>query len=154
MRRHERRGRAMSRRDERGSALVELVWLAVLLLVPLVYLLLAVFDVQRASFGAEAAARAAGRAYALADTDAEGLRRAQDAASVALEDQGVTEPVDLEITCDPAPPCHRRGATIAVRLSSHVVLPLVPAALGGGAPSFAIRADHRVPIGRYRDLGP
>lgn len=145
----------MSRKDEEaGSALVEFVWLAMLLLVPLVYVLLAVFDVQRAAFGASAASRAAGRAYALADTDSEGLRRARAAVRVALADQGVDAPVDLEISCDPAPPCHRRGSTIVVRVSSQVVLPLVPAALGGGAPSFAIASEHRVPIGRYREVGP
>lgn len=141
-------------RGEEGSALVEFVWLGMLLLVPLVYVLLAVFDVQSAAFGASAASRAAGRAYALADTDAEGLVRARAAATVALADQGVDQQVDLQISCDPAPPCHRRGSTIVVRVSSRVVLPLVPAALGGGAPSFAIASEHRVPIGRYREVGP
>ncbi len=141
-------------RDESGSALVEFVWLALLLLVPLVYILLAVFDVQRASFGAAAASRAAGRAYALASTDAAGLLDARAAAGVALADQGIDAPVDVAISCEPAPPCHVRGRTITVRLSSRVVLPLVPTALGGGAPSFAISAEHRVPIGRYRELGP
>ncbi len=144
----------MSRHDESGSALVEFVWLAMLLLVPLVYVLLAVFDVQRAAFGASAASRAAGRAYALADTDSEGLTRARAAVRVALADQGVDAPVDLAITCEPAPPCHRRGSTIVVRVSSNVVLPLVPAAVGGGAPSFAVASEHRVPIGRYREVGP
>lgn len=144
----------MRTRDEEGSALVELVWLAMLLIVPLVYLLVAVFDVQRAAFGASAASRAAGRAYALADTDAEGLRRARAAAEIALADQGVDRPMALEITCEPAPPCHERGRTVVVRLSSSVALPLVPSALGGGAPSFAIRSEHRVPIGRYREVGP
>ncbi|GGO93482.1 hypothetical protein GCM10011584_32280 [Nocardioides phosphati] len=142
------------RHDEDGSALVEFVWLGMLLLVPLVYILLAVFDVQGAAFGASAASRAAGRAYALADTDAEGLARARRAVEVALADQGVDQPFDVRVTCEPAPPCHRRGSTIIVRVSSRVVLPLVPAALGGGAPSFAIASEHRVPIGRYREVGP
>ncbi|HSX68527.1 hypothetical protein [Nocardioides sp.] len=144
----------MRSRDEAGSALVEFVWLAMLLLVPLVYVVLAVFDVQRAAFGASAASRAAGRAYALADSDAEGLRRARAVVEVAMADQGVEQPVDLVVTCEPDPPCHRRGSTIIVRVSSRVVLPLVPAALGGGAPSFAVASEHRVPIGRYREVGP
>ena len=46
-------------RTERGTALVEVTWLAVLLLVPLVYLVLAVFDVQRSAFAVNAATRAA-----------------------------------------------------------------------------------------------
>jgi hypothetical protein len=142
-----------SSEEEDGSALVEFVWLAMLLIVPLVYVLTAVFDVQRAAFGAAAASRAAGRAYALAATDGEGLQRAGEAARVALADQGLDRPMDLRITCEPAPPCHERGRTIVVRLSSSIALPLVPEALGGGAPSFAISSEHRVPFGRYREVG-
>ena len=44
-----------AREAEDGTALVEVTWLALLLLVPLVYLLVAAFDVQRASFGVSAA---------------------------------------------------------------------------------------------------
>ena len=60
------------RRSQAGSVVIEVVWLAVLLLVPLVYVVLAVFEVQRGAFAATAAARAAGRAYVLAPTPAEG----------------------------------------------------------------------------------
>jgi Flp pilus assembly protein TadG len=49
------------RRSERGSALVEVTWLPILLLVPLLYVVLAVFEVQRAAFAVNAATRAAGR---------------------------------------------------------------------------------------------
>ena len=49
-------------RGEAGSALVEVTWLSILLLVPLVYVVLAVFEVQRAAFAVDAATRAAGRA--------------------------------------------------------------------------------------------
>ena len=45
------------RRDERGSALVELVWLGILLLVPLLWIVVSAFDVQRGAFGVESAAR-------------------------------------------------------------------------------------------------
>lgn len=145
----------MRSRDERGSALVEVVWLAILLLVPLVYVLLAVFDVQRGSFGITAASRAAGRAYVLAPDDEAGLRQARAAARVALADQGMADaPFDLDIRCEPEPRnCHARGSTVTVRLSTRVLLPMAPQALGGDAPSFALDATHRVPVGRYQDAG-
>ena len=54
------------RRDEDGSALVELSWLGILLLVPMLWIVLSVFEVQRGAFAVSGAARAAGRAYALA----------------------------------------------------------------------------------------
>ena len=62
------------RRDERGSALVELTWLGVLLLIPMLWIVLSVFQVQQGAFGVSGAARAAGRAYALAPNDALGRR--------------------------------------------------------------------------------
>ena len=53
------------RRSERGSALVEVVWLGILLLVPLLWVVLSVFEVQRGAFAVTSAARSAARAYAL-----------------------------------------------------------------------------------------
>ena len=41
-------------RGQRGSALVEVTWLSLLLLVPLLYVVLAVFEVQRSAFGVSA----------------------------------------------------------------------------------------------------
>jgi hypothetical protein len=76
------------RRTEQGNAVVELFWLGLLLLVPIVWIVLSVFEVQRGAFGVSAAARSAGRAFALAPDDATGEQRAHAAAAVALEDQG------------------------------------------------------------------
>ena len=61
--------RATRPRGERGTALVELTWLGILLLVPMIWIVLSVFEVQRGAFGVSAAARSAGRAYALAPDD-------------------------------------------------------------------------------------
>ena len=138
------------RTDERGSALIEVTWLAILLLVPLVYVLISVFDVQRGAFGVSAASRAAGRTYALADTDAEGRSHARSAARVALADQGFEGGFDLDITCTPLPrSCLSPGSVITVVVRTRVDLPLAPAALGGGAPSFRVDSTHRVPYGTY-----
>jgi Flp pilus assembly protein TadG len=142
-----------AREAEDGTALVEVTWLALLLLVPLVYLLVAVFDVQRASFGVSAAARAAARAYALAHDEASGRARAQQAAAVALRDQGLDPgTVQLAVSCSPSPGnCLAPGSVVAVRLSHQVRLPLAPEALGGGAPSFRVEADQRFPYGTFRE---
>ena len=74
------------RPNERGSALVELSWLGILLLLPMLWIVMSVFEVQRGAFGVSAAARAAARAYALAPDDATGAIRAREAARVALDD--------------------------------------------------------------------
>ena len=54
-----RRGlRALRRRDEGGSAVVEFVFLAVLLMVPLFYLVMTLSRVQAGAYAASTAARA------------------------------------------------------------------------------------------------
>lgn len=142
----------MTRRDERGSALVELTWLGLLLLVPLLWIVLSVFEVQRGAFAVSGAARAAGRAYALAPTDAVGEARAEAAARQVLVDHGIGEqPLGMKVTCAPAGDCHAPGAVVTVELGSQVDLPLLPDVLGGGSPSFAVDASHTVPIGQFRD---
>lgn len=148
--------RVSRRRDERGSAVVELVWLGILLLVPLIYLVVSVFTVQQGAFGVSGAARAAGRAYALAPDDASGLRAARAAAQLALHDQGLDgAPLDVRVTCTPDPhDCHQGTSVITVSIGSRVDLPLVPDALGGGKPSIPLSASQTEPIGRYQELDP
>jgi len=144
----------MRRRDERGSALVELTWLGVLLLVPMLWIVLSVFEVQRGAFGVSAAARAAGRAYALAPTDVEGRARAEAAARQARADQGLAgAPLVVEVACRPFPhDCHTGTSVITVRIRSRVDLPLMPSVFGGDAPSFALDASHTVPVGQFQEV--
>jgi hypothetical protein len=142
------------RRGESGSAMVEVVWLGILLLVPLLWIVMSVLEVQRGAFGVSAAARSAGRAYALAPTDAEGERRARAAARQVMADQGLPDvPLVVEITCDsPGSSCHSGGAVITVRVDTRVDLPLLPDVLGGGSPGFALDATHSVPVGQYQEV--
>jgi hypothetical protein len=141
--------------DQRGSALVELSWLGILLVLPVLWIVLSVFEVQRGAFGVSAAARAAARAYALAPDDAAGLLRARDAARLALDDQGMHGVTpEVRVTCTPYPSdCHQGTSVITVSVHSRVVLPLMPSALGGNRPSFALDASQTVPIGQYQELG-
>lgn len=139
-------------RDEEGNAVVEFIWLGLILLVPLVYILIAVFDVQRGAFGVNAAARAAGRAYTLADNVQQAEERARAAARVALDDQGIEGPFSLEIDCSPRP-CLSPGSVTTMRISAQVVLPLAPEVFGGDRPSFRVESVHRVPVGKYVEAG-
>jgi len=138
------------REGQAGSVVIEVVWLAVLLLVPLVYVVLAVFEVQRGAFAATAAARAAGRAYVLAPTPAEAELRARAASRIALADQGVDggESV-MSLACRPS--CLAPGSVVHVRVRHQVPLPLLPRVLGGQAPSLRVEAEHTVPYGTFRE---
>ena len=141
-------------KSQRGSGLVEMVWLTIILLLPLLWVVLSVFEVQRGSFGVSGAARAAARAYALAPNDVAGEKRAAVVARQALADQGLHDvPVRVSVTCTPYPNnCHSGTSVITVRIESSVTLPLLPDVLGQGAPTFALSADHSVPIGRYQEI--
>jgi hypothetical protein len=116
---------SVRRRGDTGSALVEFSWLAILLLIPLLYVVLAAVSVQRAAFATTSAAREAARAYATAPSDAEGERRAEQAAALAMHDQGVRWSPSGRVvscgSCDFAP-----GSAFAVDLHTTVALPFVP----------------------------
>lgn len=143
----------MSRRDQRGTAIVEFVWLAILLLVPLLYIVLAVFETQRASYAASAAARSATRAYVTSPDQATGASRARAAAALAFRDQGVEAGgFELVLTCRPDPTaCLTPGSVVIAEVRSAVALPLMPAALGGDTPSIRVDAVHRSPYGTFRE---
>lgn len=147
--------RTPCQRDDRGSAIVELVWLGILLLVPFLWIVVATFEVQGGAFAVSSAARSAGRAFALAPDDASGQKAAEAAARQALDDQGLDDvAVDVAVTCTPYPnACHSGTSIITVRVASRVVLPLMPAFLGGDKPSFKLDSTHTVPIGRYQEVG-
>ena len=143
-------------RDEGGSALIEFSWLAIILLVPLVFIIMSVFEVQRGAFAVSAAARAAGRAYALAPDDATGEARAQAVADQVLAEQGSPgQKARVHVSCtSPDGNCHVGTAVITVRIDSGVALPLAPKILDEQAAVFSLTASHTVPIGQYVESGP
>lgn len=159
-----RRADRFTRLDQRGSALVEFVFLAVLLMVPLFYLLLVAADLQRAAFTVTAAVRAAGRAYATAGSDATGRVRAELAAELVMSDGRVAMPPGaLQIDC--GGPCdYTPGSYVTVLLRVQVALPFVPFACGGrdcGLPlavpvsaRHVERLDCFVPPGGAAGSGP
>ncbi|MGY2874057.1 Tfp pilus assembly protein PilX [Marmoricola sp. URHA0025 HA25] len=143
-------------RDDAGTAIVEFVWLAILLLVPLLYIVLAVFDTQRASYAASAAARSASRAFVTSPDQATAYARAEAAARLAFGDQGI-EAADftLVITCRPDPDrCLSPGSVVDAEVRSAADLPLMPAALGSNTPRITVEAIHRSPYGTFREARP
>jgi hypothetical protein len=129
--------RARIGRDQ-GSAIIEFVFIAVVVLVPLVYLIVAVAAVQRSSLAVTNAAREAGRAFATAGSDASAPERAEVAARLALSDEGVTERVDLRYVavgagCNAAPiePQLTAGAVFTICVERSFGLPGIPSVLAG-----------------------
>jgi Flp pilus assembly protein TadG len=136
-----------------GNALVEFVYLAVLLLIPLVYLLLAAFKVQSAAFGVTEAARQAGRAYARADDPASAALVASTAARLALQDQGIAFTGAPEFCggdgCSLAP-----GATVRTRVRYTVPLPFVGSIFGNGRAGIPVTGVHTEVVDRFKEAPP
>jgi hypothetical protein len=137
--------------DDRGSASLELITAGVLLLVPLVYLVVALSAIQGAALATEGAARQAARVYVRADDDASGRRDARAAVEVALADQGVApDGIALDITCTPDPRrCHAPRSLVRVSVRVAAALPLAPPVAGPDAPgAVTVRgtADERVSV--------
>ena len=138
-----RRGSAA---DDSGSAIIEFIFVAVIMLVPLVYLIAAVAVAQRTNLAVTVAARDAGRAYATSDTAAQARQRVAVAVRLALADQGITGAdarktsvrfVKVNTDCamvrdaDRITPSLRPGAQFAVCVSRYVRLPGVPSLVAG-----------------------
>ena len=127
----------MSGRD-RGNAVIEFIFVAVLILVPTVYFVTAVASVQRSNLGVSQAAREAGRAFATGESTADAVRRARAAVRLTLADQGLPDDAELRfVLADadcrsaPATPMLSAGAVFAVCVIRQTVLPGVPTLLAG-----------------------
>ncbi len=120
---------------ERGSAIVEFVFIALVVFVPLVYVVAGFSAVQRGVFAANAAAREAGRAMGTAPDPATGQARAEAAVRVAVADQSV-QATDVVLGYAPAgggcqaagsyTPALTPGEEFSVCVTVTVRIPLLP----------------------------
>lgn len=144
-------GRRPSGGTDEGSAIVEFVFLAVLLLIPLIYLVLALGRIQAGALAVEQGAREAGRAFVTAPDEGSAEGRARAAATLAYGDQGFTgpEPGELVAQCG-SNPCLTAGARVRVSASLAVVLPGVPRFLSRAIPlQVRLHATHIATVDRF-----
>ncbi len=146
--------------DDDGTAMVEFTYLAVLLLIPLVYIMIFVFTLQRAAFAVSAAAREAGRAYVTAGSSAQGAARARAAAAITLADHGLDppdEPVELGavITVDSDLPGVPDTRGVPVRVRYVVDLPVFGDLFGGlKLGSVPVTGEHFATFDTFRARAP
>ncbi|MDQ2797336.1 MAG: hypothetical protein M3Y06_09265 [Actinomycetota bacterium] len=125
--------------DESGSAIVEFVFVAVVVMVPLIYLIAAVATVQRSELATTQAARDAGRAYATSDTSALASARVRAAVRLAMTDQGLDNDATIRFVASggdcaespPIAPTLTPGAEFTVCVTRRAELPGVPSVLAG-----------------------
>lgn len=151
------RGSAMTRGDDRGSAIVEFVFVAVIVMMPLVYLIVAVATVQRSEFAVSQAAREAGRAFATSDRVDQAMGRAQAAVHLALHNQGLPDDAEVAFVAAGSPctaariaPDLAAGAQFTVCVTRHLSIPAVPSVLAGKG--ITTVGEYVVHIDDYRTV--
>jgi Flp pilus assembly protein TadG len=149
----------VTRRNEDGSAVLEFVFIAVLVMVPLIYLIVAVATVQRSQLAVTQAAREAGRAFATSDGAAGAPARVHAAVQLALRNQGLADdaavrfvPAGASCTAGSIVPQLAPGAAFTVCVTRQVELPAVPSLLAGRGISTVGR--YVVHVDDYRTVEP
>lgn len=136
-------------RADDGRAMLEFVFVGVLLLVPMIYLVLVVGRLQAAAYAVSAGAREGGRAFVTAPQESQAPGRAQVAASIPLSDYGFDGQGSMTFRCDGSP-CLRPDGRIAVTETVSVALPWVPDFVAGWLPtSLPVSATHVVTAERF-----
>ncbi|WP_024288980.1 TadE/TadG family type IV pilus assembly protein [Cellulomonas sp. KRMCY2] len=121
---------------DRGSAIVEFLGVALVLLVPVVYLVLVLARMQSAAFAVDGAAREAARAFVTAQEPSAAAGRAVTAAAIAFDDQGLDPAAAagaVVVACS-ADPCLTPGTAVTATIALDVPLPGVPGWLQGVVP--------------------
>lgn len=131
---------------DEGSAPIEFIFASVVLLIPLVYLVLALAQLQAGAYATNAAAIDAARtASRFPDSAAE---RAEVLARMRFEDFGVDAASwSIEFDCDDD--CSSAGDAVTAHVSTEVPVLGLPVLFGGASPHLTVRASHTDIIAPY-----
>lgn len=133
---------------EQGSSLIETMLLGLLLLIPLLWTLGLLADLQRGALASTAAAREAGFEAARSRDVSSADRAVQSAVRQAFVDQGLPpSQARVRWTSDPGLP---RGGRVEVRVSYEVTVLQMPFLGRVPGPSIAVDASHVAKIDPYR----
>jgi hypothetical protein len=138
-----------------GSAIVEFVFIALVVFLPLVYVVAGFSAVQRGVFAATEAAREAGRALGTAPDPLTGQARAEAAVRIAVEDQSV-DATDVRLAYAPVgagcgaagsySPALTPGEEFTVCVTVTVRVPLLPQFIDANTATgqFVVERDRYV----------
>jgi len=145
---------------ERGAAVVEFVVVFLALLVPLVYAVAVVADVQRALLATSSAAREVGRVYVTA-ADRGGARGRVERAyaevlgNYGLRSGGGRDRLEVTAECPASAPAacaggFGPGAEVRVVVTYRVAVARLPFLGAVAGPSVTVGATHRTRADRFR----
>lgn len=139
-----------ARKHEQGSAVVEFTFLALLLMVPLVYFVITVGQIQGGSFAVVGAADQAAKVYVAQPDGTTAQAAAEQAVAVALADFGhQPEEASVATSCNPTD-CQAAGTAVTVTVTLAVPLPFVPFNDGFRLAASEVQASSTQLVGRFR----
>ena len=126
--------------SDSGTAVIEFIFASVVLLIPVVYLMLALSQLQAASYATTSTAISASRIAARDASPSE--RRAQEVAKMHFTDFGLSDvPIAIDYSC--SGPCGQAGSLITARVETKVALPGFPLLFGSNrSPHITLRSTH------------
>ncbi len=134
---------------EEGSAIVEFIFLTVLLMVPVVYLILTVGQVQGGAYAVVGAADQAVKVFVLHKDASAAEGAAVQAMEMAVADMGF-DPANaqLSIVCDGG--CFTPGTLVTAHVQLRVELPVVGSLPGVTANAATVDSTATQKVGRFK----
>ena len=124
--------------SERGDASVEFLGILVVLVIPVLYIVLAVGQVSAGAMAVDAGAREAARILA---EDSARESDASHAVALIVEDFGIDAQADVTARCEG---CEAGGWVVEVQVGVCVPFPFLPAWLGSAG--IGVSSSARVPV--------
>ncbi|SDQ13488.1 hypothetical protein [Microbacterium sp. cf332] len=120
-----------ARECDEGSASLEFLTAGMILLVPIVYLVIALAVVQSSALGAQAAARHVARTIATATDATAADAGARTVLAAIAEEYGMdAASLSVAVECRGTGACPRPSAVVTVTVRGEASLPLIPPVLG------------------------
>ncbi|WP_230067922.1 hypothetical protein [Arthrobacter cryoconiti] len=135
--------------DQEGSAIVEFVFLGVLLMVPVAYLILTVGQLQGGAYAVVGASDQAAKVYVTQSEEVGARDVAEKAVAQAVSDMGF-DPAQatLSITCDAG--CLTPGTTVTAHVGLRIELPFVGAIPGVNLTAATVESGATQKVGRFK----
>jgi len=147
----DRRDAPVSEQRDGGSALVEFLGLAVVLLIPVVYLILTLTQLHAGKFAAASAAQSAARAFVTSQDVESAHQRASLSTRIALDDQGFSDIAVadvLAVRCEKQA-CLTPDSNIWVAVEIPIRVPGIPF-IGNGPKIMTASAAQAATVERFR----